>query len=528
MQKYKKDKDLLYKILNAENKVIRVGITNDMTQRINDYFRQEWSPEICTVYVSKLSSECDAQMLETYYINMHKPKYNKQKMYKGELSVNIDCKSEPHFIKFYDKKNKTYIRNDKTATSNSNVKLLGLNAEYKSSQQIHHKKDAGKIRRKIDTKSINENTIKPYKKVFHFDTPENIKRADKVLSSKEHFLRNYNDIMASILEYTVDSASVIAVDEYGFTVKVYFIELVNYLGMSVTHDSIELILESLRNIMRYNMINDCNLITGYSISPLAYKCDNNDNKKIVVNDLNKSKSYFTLDIRNLYVLSKVIPFKKVDFQEVVRKLNEKIGFLPEYFYDGHIILDDYDYRIEDQLLKNDKNKATQEIRFIKQNFIFDLPEDIEKVYRKRDGKSVDKIYSPLMLSILSFFIESSEKIAIGDYGFTIKANIRNLLNYLELEYNKENISFLDETLKDMNSESMLMCSLDNGSLTSILLMEYVNYPGVTIEGYFIFNISYFYIVVYCLPLKIDINRQLEELSRKINTLPKEYTKEMLK
>lgn len=94
-----KTKSYVYRFLNKEDQVIYVGKTNNLNKRYMQHFskRGHLSKE-CYNSVAKIeyiteTSELNALLLETYYINKFRPKYNKlNKTYRATSIQDVNLK----------------------------------------------------------------------------------------------------------------------------------------------------------------------------------------------------------------------------------------------------------------------------------------------------------------------------------------------------------------------------------------------------------------------------------------------------
>lgn len=88
----------VYRFLNSCGSVIYVGYTgNNISTRINQHLTRGHLPSRCYREIAKIecihyNSRADAQIAEVYYINKHKPIYNKLNKQGGEITLKINEK----------------------------------------------------------------------------------------------------------------------------------------------------------------------------------------------------------------------------------------------------------------------------------------------------------------------------------------------------------------------------------------------------------------------------------------------------
>jgi excinuclease UvrABC nuclease subunit len=87
-----------YRFLDKEDNVIYVGYTGQtMPQRMNQHFTKGHLPKECYYSTAKIEyikwkTKCDAQVMEVYYINKYKPKFNKLNKKNDNLTIVLDEK----------------------------------------------------------------------------------------------------------------------------------------------------------------------------------------------------------------------------------------------------------------------------------------------------------------------------------------------------------------------------------------------------------------------------------------------------
>ena len=87
-----------YRFINKYNETIYVGYTGQtMAQRMNQHFNKGHLPKKCYREVAKIecikwATKSDAQIMEVYYINKYKPKYNKQDKRLDQLTLQLEEK----------------------------------------------------------------------------------------------------------------------------------------------------------------------------------------------------------------------------------------------------------------------------------------------------------------------------------------------------------------------------------------------------------------------------------------------------
>lgn len=86
----------VYRFSNSNLKPIYVGKTNNLDRRFKQHFTKGHLPKECynSVYSMeyiKVNSELNALLLETFYINKYRPRYNKlNKTYKATSIENVN------------------------------------------------------------------------------------------------------------------------------------------------------------------------------------------------------------------------------------------------------------------------------------------------------------------------------------------------------------------------------------------------------------------------------------------------------
>ena len=87
-----------YRFMDKYNNTIYVGYTGQtMAQRMGQHFTKGHLPKKCYDEVAKIEyiqwkTKCDAQIMEVYYINKYKPKYNKQDKRGDNLTIHLEEK----------------------------------------------------------------------------------------------------------------------------------------------------------------------------------------------------------------------------------------------------------------------------------------------------------------------------------------------------------------------------------------------------------------------------------------------------
>lgn len=92
-------KSYVYRFIDGNNKVIYVGKTNNLDRRFSQHFNKSGHlPKECYNSVWKMEyikvdSELNALLLETYYINKYRPKFNRlNKTYRATSTENVNLK----------------------------------------------------------------------------------------------------------------------------------------------------------------------------------------------------------------------------------------------------------------------------------------------------------------------------------------------------------------------------------------------------------------------------------------------------
>lgn len=101
-------KSYIYRFIDKNQKIVYVGKTNNLTKRYNQHFgnrghlTKECYNSVWKVEYIKVDSELNALLLETYYINKFRPKYNKlNKTYRPTNIENVNLKEIKDNWKLY-------------------------------------------------------------------------------------------------------------------------------------------------------------------------------------------------------------------------------------------------------------------------------------------------------------------------------------------------------------------------------------------------------------------------------------------
>lgn len=101
-------KSYIYRFIDKNRKVIYVGKTNNLNKRYNQHFgkkghlTKECYNSVWKIEYIKVDSELNALLLETYYINKYRPKYNKlNKTYRPTNIENVNLKEIKDNWKLY-------------------------------------------------------------------------------------------------------------------------------------------------------------------------------------------------------------------------------------------------------------------------------------------------------------------------------------------------------------------------------------------------------------------------------------------
>ena len=94
-----KSKSYVYRFIDGNKKVIYVGKTNNLDKRYvqhfskNGHLSKDCYNSVWKIEYIKVDSEINALLLETYYINKYRPKYNKlNKTYKATSLKDVNLK----------------------------------------------------------------------------------------------------------------------------------------------------------------------------------------------------------------------------------------------------------------------------------------------------------------------------------------------------------------------------------------------------------------------------------------------------
>lgn len=88
-----------YRFVDSNGEIIYVGYTgqSNVGKRMNQHFTKGHLPDKCYKSVAKIefiewSTDCDAQVMEVYYINKYKPMYNTLNKRKDKLTLQLEDK----------------------------------------------------------------------------------------------------------------------------------------------------------------------------------------------------------------------------------------------------------------------------------------------------------------------------------------------------------------------------------------------------------------------------------------------------
>ena len=92
-------KSYVYRFIDKDKKIIYVGKSNNLDRRYGQHFKKgghlpkECYNSVWKMEYIKVDSELNALLLETYYINKYRPKYNKlNKTYRATSTKNVNLK----------------------------------------------------------------------------------------------------------------------------------------------------------------------------------------------------------------------------------------------------------------------------------------------------------------------------------------------------------------------------------------------------------------------------------------------------
>lgn len=101
-------KSYIYRFIDKNQKIAYVGKTNNLNKRYNQHFgkkghlTKECYNSVWKIEYIKVDSELNALLLETYYINKYRPKYNKlNKTYGPTNTNNVNLKEIRNDWKLY-------------------------------------------------------------------------------------------------------------------------------------------------------------------------------------------------------------------------------------------------------------------------------------------------------------------------------------------------------------------------------------------------------------------------------------------
>lgn len=133
-------KSYIYRFLDANEKIIYVGKTNNLDKRYAQHFSKKGHlPRECYNSVWKIEyiktdTELNALLLETYYINKYRPQYNKlNKTYKATSVKDVNLKEIKDNWKVYKIVNHTLdpkISSPRKLTFKENLVFYSLTASF--------------------------------------------------------------------------------------------------------------------------------------------------------------------------------------------------------------------------------------------------------------------------------------------------------------------------------------------------------------------------------------------------------------
>ncbi|MGN1033250.1 MAG: GIY-YIG nuclease family protein [Intestinibacter sp.] len=96
----------VYFIYDNKNKLVYVGKTKDIVDRIKDHHRDKKidKNDISKVSFELVESECDACVREIYYINKYKPKLNQRDIFDGKMTCTTINKIKKYTVKYISNK----------------------------------------------------------------------------------------------------------------------------------------------------------------------------------------------------------------------------------------------------------------------------------------------------------------------------------------------------------------------------------------------------------------------------------------
>ena len=136
----------VYRFLNSQKEIIYVGKSKNLTHRLYSHFnnqQKEWMSEVSFVEVAKFQDGATMSLYELYYIDLFKPKYNRDGVYKNSLTT-IELPNVAFSIyefnydvmKNIDEVDKTNINIDKDSLLNSFCLILNKEMDLSISDSI--------------------------------------------------------------------------------------------------------------------------------------------------------------------------------------------------------------------------------------------------------------------------------------------------------------------------------------------------------------------------------------------------------
>lgn len=125
----------IYKMYDKEGELLYIGKTTSLEARMAAHFAKSevelhpWKKDVYVIKVFETKSQCDMDMLEIYYINLDKPKYNLQSVTDSPtFKIRYEFRTE---IILNNPLYKYNYKNDECKIGISNLEILNISEEDK-------------------------------------------------------------------------------------------------------------------------------------------------------------------------------------------------------------------------------------------------------------------------------------------------------------------------------------------------------------------------------------------------------------
>lgn len=130
----------LYRFINFDGEIIYIGKTKNLKTRAEQHFpsrsiKQINYDEVCKVEYAEVKTKADQHILEIYYINKTKPKYNISNKEKADITFSINYNLEwKEYDEFKIDKEVNLMQNDKI--NELELEILRLESQLKGQEEM--------------------------------------------------------------------------------------------------------------------------------------------------------------------------------------------------------------------------------------------------------------------------------------------------------------------------------------------------------------------------------------------------------